>query len=745
MSQLLSYPPFFFSISALLLSAILSGTRDAIGSEQLSRLTRYTALGLLAFGVGARFSAVVMIAPGETPLRPLFLAFAALELPFAMSFPVLVLWSGASVLFNPQHRLHGTDLRRSLVPVMWLILATSTALSIAAVSIGLVRLSSPVGGSLVAASIGLNSGFLVGQMVGRVGTIAVQGAVSLGRRRKLRPSQAVKTAEERGWAPEPFQSDDRTSSLESMISRLHPYVRPESARIIRLLLDKRMGPTAIGVVGLRGVGKTILQQQVVRLFRATQRIAFSVPCPAEQMTEREIMTSVFENLCYAVQTRLRVDYAKDVPALRGAAPRKVTILTPFLPILRVGGALCSGIGAGYLMMSKLLTLSEEVRVGVASVGAATTVTLLELLAWMWRSGRLAPPIVGQLRTRLISKEGKRRARAISNLYSKTHMLLDELKYDIRQTETIHTGFSPWRGFNRGHTTAREIEQRPPTLLSLVSALESYLSDYVTPLYGEVLVVIDELDRVVDSSAVRGFLRSIKTLLHIQDCRFIISVSEDVVESFQAHSVAAKGEADSAFSDLIRLAPLSVAQGVKFLSCGPATLSQGLALAIATLSGGVLRDIDRYLRMTQVPLQGVSLEVFLTLLRKEFDNSMCEFARWYPGLSPREKAFIVETVRSSSTHSPSETLGMLFPSFESLEQHQALSRRDPPSAARAVRLSLEHIIRVEILSQTADLVSQEFMSDTELEHLRRAMAIHTRSPLEALHILGFGQEHSRVVA
>ena len=415
-------------------------------------------------------------------------------------------------------------------------------------------------------------------------------------------------------------------------------------------------------------------------------------------------------------------------------------------IMRTAGmiqGLLLGGGAAYaLFRFALLNLEATAQVGFAVAGGAAVATTV-VAAWLsWGSrGRLLP-IESQI-LRAASRSGRRdpSPEEVALLYARTMREISRLEADQKLTTAASQSLQPWSGasFSRSHQT--ETRQLALTLPGLIDAYIAYVERGVRTCYKRVVVVIDELDRIADPEVIRKFLRSLKSLFQVAGTYYVMSVSQDVIESFDLQSVAEKGETDSAFTEIVRLRPFSVGEGIQFLrSLGQEGTPRSYA-AITTLAAGIPRDILRYQRLYRsyaehteqseaCDQQGTYLR-FIDVVDERWKEAFLRHVRHSARFSPREKQFFAEVVGRCKVIGPKSVLMDILPQISSSEW----SAERQGSDVSAMILAVQYLIRVCIVAELRGLRTDDKDAlEATLGRVCKAMEIHSYSPLEALKLI-----------
>ena len=154
--------------------------------------------------------------------------------------------------------------------------------------------------------------------------------------------------------------------------------------------------------------------------------------------------------------------------------------------------------------------------------------------------------------------------------------------------------------------ARDVDSKLSGM-ALISTYRSFVEELVYRLRqgalgqpgekGHVVVCVDELDKIVEMSDLRNFLRRMKTVFEIPGCFYYLSLAEDAWVRLYSGPTEGKNELDSSLDHVVRIDQLDfeissrVAADYLRLRLGSAPDGQ-IAATVAALSFGVPRDILR---------------------------------------------------------------------------------------------------------------------------------------------------------
>lgn len=181
-------------------------------------------------------------------------------------------------------------------------------------------------------------------------------------------------------------------------------------------------------------------------------------------------------------------------------------------------------------------------------------------------------------------------------------LRDRARRERRQIRSLlsHTregelsvGFTPVVG-GKGKVSQRR-DELPLTYPELVGRFRDFLrfvADAVGKLDGKVLIAIDELDRITDGDSAQRFINELKAVFTVENCHFLVAVSEDALADFDLAAMGMRTVFDSAFTRIVRVDYLDLDQArVVLRRRTPGIPEQFVALAYA-LSGGLMRELSR---------------------------------------------------------------------------------------------------------------------------------------------------------
>ncbi|MCX2495384.1 hypothetical protein OQX63_17975 [Pedobacter sp. PF22-3] len=160
-----------------------------------------------------------------------------------------------------------------------------------------------------------------------------------------------------------------------------------------------------------------------------------------------------------------------------------------------------------------------------------------------------------------------------------------------------------------------IEERAMSNPEIVDAFVAFLNTICTDY--QVVIGIDELDKMDSEVDAKNFLNEIKAIFGLQRCFFLVSVSENAMFNFERRGMPFRDVFDSSFDSIIYVDYLNLKDTVSLLQrrvIGRPILFFYLAYC---LSAGLPRDIIRVFRdITRISQFHKKLDIVCNLLIKE---------------------------------------------------------------------------------------------------------------------------------
>ncbi|MER7585353.1 hypothetical protein [Kitasatospora sp. NPDC097691] len=142
-----------------------------------------------------------------------------------------------------------------------------------------------------------------------------------------------------------------------------------------------------------------------------------------------------------------------------------------------------------------------------------------------------------------------------------------------------------------HASARELVERPSTLSGLVHNFRNF-AHAVGEAVGDLVICIDELDKMSSASDVAELLRYIKGIFEIPGVCFMVSLSEEAARSLDLGSINVRNEFSSSFNQVIPLAAFSSTAAAEMIRRRDDQVNPEVARVSCVMSGGVPRETVR---------------------------------------------------------------------------------------------------------------------------------------------------------
>ncbi|MGW1783446.1 hypothetical protein ACWCQQ_30565 [Streptomyces sp. NPDC002143] len=206
------------------------------------------------------------------------------------------------------------------------------------------------------------------------------------------------------------------------------------------------------------------------------------------------------------------------------------------------------------------------------------------------------------------------------------------------------------GTKQGATMAERVKTYPEIIASLRSFIES-----VTKVQ-DLVIAIDELDKLKDAASVENFLNDIKAVFGPSRCFFLVSVSEEAAASFERRGVPFRDVFDSSFDDVVTLDRLTMDEARKILYSLLLGWTEPFVAFCYVLSGGLPRELHRSVR---------------EVVGWHSENSDVDLVEAVPQLMQKETAGRLWAARHSlQRDSADPTALILLDQIESIQPQQA---------------------------------------------------------------------------
>ncbi|MEV0682121.1 hypothetical protein AB0I60_36935 [Actinosynnema sp. NPDC050436] len=381
--------------------------------------------------------------------------------------------------------------------------------------------------------------------------------------RGVRPLVGARLASvaERSYAVELPPGDVRRLGQLTDVAQ---FVATETSRHLADLM-KAMSGGAIGVSGPRGVGKSTVLAMFGRFDTDVHLDATRVVVPAPtHYAPRDFLAYLYAGLCEEVLRDPRTPPDRN---------RSRTRKWPWLVVSLVGALVAVGAWQVEHLVTAAAWVPEHLRALVIGAGVVVALAPLAVL-------RVAARRAGHPDDEVV-REARRR--------------LDGIRYVETATVTRTATAKPPAVAEFGGSHARARAGQVKTFPELVGEFRSFLALLTGRRGTPVVVCVDELDKIGSTDEAERFLNDIKAVFGVEDCFFLVAVSDDALASYSRRSSTVRTAFDSAFDVVVGVRRFVVADTRRLLVRRVAQLPEPFVWLCHALSGGLPRDLNRVVR------------------------------------------------------------------------------------------------------------------------------------------------------
>jgi hypothetical protein len=390
---------------------------------------------------------------------------------------------------------------------------------------------------------------------------------------------------------------DDAPSLAEAENLGHLVRRSEFGRV--KVLTRRLGASAIAISGTRGVGKTALLRYLCdRAYAdpADRSLCIRVAAPVTYDT-RDFIVNLYRNLCRAVLD------AVPPGARQRSAPLVHRLWSAGLAIARFAIILT-------LVMSLLAWLTDDAFIWphvLRDIGLPAPPPL-SLVSTSTNSFVMILVIAATAYTLLIGRgPDKRNRRSLVGADQRSVQMAQRAADELRRlsflaTMSTENSVGIDRGWLQvGRRQARELAEQSLTLPELVDSYRRFVTDTAAwwrdrnGIEADIVIGIDEIDRIADAEDADRFLNSVKSILDVRACTYVVTVSDEALATFERRIVHVRTAMDSVFDEVVRLGRLSRGESAELIERRVVGFPARFALLCHCMAGGVPRDLIRAVR------------------------------------------------------------------------------------------------------------------------------------------------------
>jgi len=207
----------------------------------------------------------------------------------------------------------------------------------------------------------------------------------------------------------------------------------------------------------------------------------------------------------------------------------------------------------------------------------------------------------------------------------------------------------------------DIAEVERTLPDEVARLRGFIDFLTTQSRQEhrVLIGVDELDKMESDETARRFINDIKALFGLENCFYLVSVSEDALSAFERRGLPYRDVFDSAFDEILVVGYLDLEAARRLLRRRVLGMPPGFQALCFVLAGGLARDLIRVARAVMrtgpegrmVSLTDTALELARADLRGKRDAVLIEARRLQDSTATRSLLRAVGAIEPHTASAP----------------------------------------------------------------------------------------------
>jgi hypothetical protein len=375
-------------------------------------------------------------------------------------------------------------------------------------------------------------------------------------------------------------------------------ITTEARGQIRRLL-KNMPGGSIGVAGPRGVGKTTLLESfcgTALTTRLKDRPVLSVMTSAPvEYDPREFILHIFSSVCRRVLKIKEIKVEDDRQPwdhMSGIQKSPITFLSTIISLKEALAVILLGLFLmSTLLISKQLShLSPFFRdffFGLGLFFVIIGVVGLLIQAYQMLQQR---------------RQTQRQKLQRNELYGDDPLVIEACKrlQDIQFQQSYSSG---WAGSLKGgiasisaETTVEAAVELSRNQMSLPDIVDRY-RDFLKRASKEyeIIIGIDELDKIGSDEQAHRFLNEIKALFYLEKCFYLISVSESAMSSFERRGLPFRDVFDSSFDAIVHVDYLNLDKAQRLLRRRVIGVPVPFLDFCHCTAGGLPRDLIRIFR------------------------------------------------------------------------------------------------------------------------------------------------------
>ena len=400
-------------------------------------------------------------------------------------------------------------------------------------------------------------------------------------------------------------------------------------------LISKMTRGSIGIAGPRGTGKTTLLHASEGFSNSGQkRIFIQISAPVVYEA-RDFILYLYSAICNAIIQKLDLSQ-KDKPKANYLTHfNSILMGFPFWLILLIlmaaGVYLLSLIGKILFPNQNVVILNSPINVlpeGLFLLAGVGIVFLVPLIT------RLIVASLSNIWQIPYSDEDRK---LLHIAYSE----LQKIRYQQTLSSNV-TGKVSLTVFETGVDKGSSMQEYP---MSLPEVTFSY-RDFITQLSErfQFIIAIDELDKIENPVQAQSFLNDLKNILAINNCFYLVSVSQNAMSNFELRGLPFRDAFDSTFDEVVNVNYLNFHAAGAIIDRRLIGVPDPFIELAFALSGGLPRDLIRVMRkmvMENINKGGnLNIEQMANYLLRDDLNRKLDAARFQ--IQENSWAFLAQT-------------------------------------------------------------------------------------------------------
>lgn len=368
-----------------------------------------------------------------------------------------------------------------------------------------------------------------------------------------------------------------------------------------------------GLFGPRGAGKSWLMMRAITKANDSRGLGLWFPCPSKY-NSTDFLSALSDNLASAVERRFVRKSPLMLVLRRGQMLLVATVVIVFI------------FGLATAVLNDIFVATHR----------SASVPISALPQWMFVVFGASLFLLIVIYAATLVRDNT----AVGRLVREASSLRERIRFTASHRLASELGVSAPKALASTFSLSREksLDERPTSVASLIFDFRNLVEQIANTLRGQVVIGIDELDKIEKAEAVRELLRDVKGIFEVTGAHFLVSISAEAVNSLQLGTLRPDGrnEFNSSLYTVIELPPLTPDGARELLQRRGCPASARLASALCLLSYGNQRELIRLADMCMAyahqPGAELDEKAVMTVLERESSALIAEIIKAMAGNS-----------------------------------------------------------------------------------------------------------------